>query len=115
GAKPVWSSCGPGMVMSPACSPRWSFRPWLKLAIVGLFLNSGHRASDPRHRRPDLRELALKRLPARQLRDFFLVLRQTQADDIDAAAAEAARHQHDGIQRKFRALLRRAVEMDVEI
>ena len=39
------------------------------------------------------------------MRDFFLVLRQTQADDIDPAAAEAARHQHDGIQRKFRALL----------
>src|SRR6266480_6994997 len=100
--------------MSPAFSPRWSFRPWLRLAIVGLFLNSGHRASDPRHRRPNLRELALKRLPARQLRDFFLVLRQAQADDIDPATAEAARHQHDGIEHKFRPLFRRAVEMDLE-
>src|SRR5437763_879816 len=103
------------MVMSPAFPPRWSFRPWLRLAIVGLFLNCGHRASDPRHRRPYFRKLAPEGLPARQLRGFFLILRQAQADDIDPATAEAARHQHDGIQRKFRALLRRAVEMDIEV
>ncbi len=49
----------------------------------------------PRHRRPDLRELAPEPLHARQRRGLFFVFRQAQADDIDPAAAEAARDQHD--------------------
>ncbi len=45
----------------------------------------------------------------------FLVLRQPQSDDIDPAAADAARDEIDGVERQRRALLRRMIEMNVEI
>ncbi len=61
------------------------------------------RGLDPR-RRPDLRELALERAAPRQWRGLVLVFRQAQADHVDAAAAEAARDQHDRVERKRRRL-----------
>src|SRR5258705_2884972 len=70
---------------------------------------------NPRDRRPNLRELALERLCAGQRHGLFLLLGQSQADDVDPAAADAARDENDRIERELRALARRAVEMNVEI
>src|SRR6202165_721418 len=66
-------------------------------------------------RRPHLRQLALERSQARQWGGLFVVFGQAKADDIDPAATEVARHQNDGVERQRRALLRRMIEMNVEI
>src|SRR4051812_48106689 len=70
---------------------------------------------DSRDLRPDLRQLALEGLYARQRCGLFLVLGKPQADDIAPATAEAARHQNDRVERERRAFLRRVIEMDVEV
>ena len=78
--------------------------------------NSVFDALDSRHRRPDIRKLALQGLPARQRRGHFLILRQAKADHVDpAAATDAARDKDDRIQHQFGACLRRVIEMNVEI
>src|SRR6516164_2924954 len=68
-----------------------------------------------RYRGPELGEPALERFHRRQLRGFLLIFGQPEADDVDPAAGNRARDQHYAIERQRRALLRRMVEMDVEI
>ena len=68
-----------------------------------------------RHLGPDIRQLALERAEPRQWRGLFLIFRQPQADDIDPAAAEAARHQNDRFEPQRSAFRRRVIEMNVEI
>ena len=72
-------------------------------------------ALNPRHLRPDLRQLALEPREPRRRRGHFLLFRQPQADDTDPSAADAARHQDDGVENEFGAFLRGMIEVDVEI
>src|SRR4051794_32397497 len=70
---------------------------------------------DPRHRVPQPLQPAFHPRHPRLRRGVLLILRQAQADDVDPPAAEAARDQHDGIQRQGRAWFRRMVQMYIEV
>src|SRR5262249_39959582 len=71
--------------------------------------------SNPGDRGPELGELLLECFHPRQRLALVLLFGQAKADDIDPPARDRTRDQHDGVEHKRRALLRRAVEMDVEI